>query len=337
MYPSVLKRFIRPAIALAAVLVIGTVGYYFITHQQYSFLDTFYMTLITITTVGFGEVLDFSSNPVGREFTIFIIIAGVGIMAYILTSATALIVEGQLTKSLRRTRMERKARNLKGHYIICGMGEVGYQIASELSSTRRPFAMIETDKEIIEHTLEKIDDAVFVEGDATDNDTLLKAGIREARGVFVALNDDNRGLVVSFTAKQLNPGIRVVSQVNEPKNSDKMKQAGADAVVSPSLIGGLRMASEMVRPTVVSFLDTMLRDREKNLRVEEVRLPESLTGKSISSLGLGRYPGILLLAVRTKKGWVYNPRHDSVIEPESTLVFIGCPEDRDNLQTELCK
>ncbi len=330
-----MKRFIRPAIVLAAILVIGTVGYYFIAHQQYSFLDTFYMTLITVTTIGFGEVIDLSANPVGREFTIFIIIAGVGVMAYLITSATALIVEGDLTQSLRRRRMERQASNFRGHYIICGMGEVGSHIASELSATKRPFTMIETNKEIIEQTLQKIKNGVFLEGDATDNDVLLKAGIKEARGIFVTLNDDNQSLVVSFTAKQLNPAIRVVSQANELKNCDKMKKAGADAVISPSLIGGLRMASEMVRPTAVSFLDIMLRDKEKNLRVEEVLVPESFIGKTVSSLGLGRHPGILLVAISTKEGWAYNPQADHVIKPGSTLVFIGGPEDREKLEAEL--
>jgi voltage-gated potassium channel len=324
-----------PLIAVIAILVIGTIGYRLIAGPQYSFLDTFYMTLITISTIGFGEVIDISANPVGRAFTIFIAIAGVGVMFYIITNATALIVEGELTKSLRRRRMEKKARSFKNHYIICGMGEVGSHIASELSATKRPYIMIETNKEIIEHTLERFKDGIFIEGDATDNDVLLKAGIKQAKGIFVTIRDDNQSLVVSFTAKQLNPDLRVVTQCNEIKNNEKLKKAGADAVISASLIGGLRMASEMLRPTVVSFLDTMLRDKEKNLRIEEVPVPKPLVGKTISSLELDRYPGILLLAIRAKEDWLYNPPASCVISPESALVFIGGPEDRRKLEKEL--
>jgi voltage-gated potassium channel len=334
MYTSILRRFRWPLIAVIAILVIGTIGYRLIAGPQYSFLDTFYMTLITISTIGFGEVIDISA-PVGRAFTIFIAIAGVGVMFYIITNATALIVEGELTKSLRRRRMEKKAKTFKNHYIICGMGEVGSHIANELSATKRPYVMIETNKDIIENTLERFKDGIFIEGDATDNDVLFKAGIKQAKGIFVTLHDDNHSLVVSFTAKQLNPSLRVVTQCNELKNSEKMKKAGADAVISTSLIGGLRMASEMVRPTVVSFLDTMLRDKEKNLRVEEVSVPESLAGRTISSLGFERYPGILLLAVRAKEGWIYNPPANCVISPDSALVFIGNPEERRKLEKEL--
>ncbi len=335
MNTQLLKRFIWPAAALIAVLVIGTVGYRFIAGPGYSFLDTFYMTVITISTIGFGEVVDVSAIPAGRVFTIFIAVAGVGVLFYIITHFTALIVEGELTKSFRRSKMEKKAKNYKNHYIICGIGELGLHIVNELAATRRPYVMVDVNGENIDKASEIFRDGVFIEGDATDNNTLLKAGITEASGIFATLGDDNQNLVVALTAKQLNPGIRVVARCNELKNSDKMQKAGADAVISPSLIGGLRMASEMIRPTVVSFLDTMLRDREKNLRVEEVPVPDSLIGKNLVSLRLDRFPGVLLLALKTREGWTYNPPDACVIKPESTLIFIGGPEDRRELERKL--
>jgi voltage-gated potassium channel len=159
----------------------------------------------------------------------------------------------------------------------------------------------------------------------------LKAGIEKARGLFAVTGDDNQNLVVSLTAKQLNPNLRVVARCNEIKNSQKMKKAGADAIVSPTSIGGLRMASEMVRPAVVSFLDTMLRDREKNLRIEELPVPRSFTGKSLSALNLKRHPHVMLLAVKTGEDWVYRPSENYVIAPESTLVFVTTPEEREEL------
>ena len=335
MNTQLLKRFIWPTAALIAVLVIGTVGYRFIAGPGYSFLDTFYMTVITISTIGFGEVVDVSAIPAGRIFTIFIAVAGVGVLFYMITHFTALIVEGELTKSFRRSKMEKKAKNFKNHYIICGIGELGLHIVNELAATKRPHVMVDMSRESIDRFSEIVKNGVFIEGDATDNNTLLKAGVTEAGGIFATLGDDNQNLVVALTAKQLSPGIRVVARCNELKNSGKMQKAGADAVISPSFIGGLRMASEMIRPTVVSFLDTMLRDREKNLRVEEVSVPDSLIGKNLASLRLDRFPGILLLALKTREGWTYHPPGDCVIRPESTLIFIGGPEDRVELERKL--
>jgi voltage-gated potassium channel len=331
MFLKIYRKFMWAGVILIAIILIGTVGYWFIGGGQYSFVDTLYMTVITITTIGFAEIIDLSNNVAGRIFTIFIAISGVGVMAYIVTNITALIVEGELTESFRRRKMEKMAGNFKDHYIVCGVGSVGFYIANELYATKRPYVIVDVNKENIEKSLESLPDEVFIEGDATDSNTLLKAGVERARGLFAVTRDDNQNLVVSLTAKQLNPKLKVVARCNDVRNSEKIKKAGADAVVSPTSIGGLRMASEMVRPTVVSFLDTMLRDREKNLRVEELPVPGSFTGKSLSALNLKRHTNALLLAVKTKEDWVYNPSENYVIAPESTLVFMTTPEGREEL------
>jgi voltage-gated potassium channel len=328
---GIYRRFVWGAVILLAIVLIGTVGYWFIGGRQYSFVDTLYMTVITITTIGFEEVIDLSGNVGGRIFTIFIAISGIGIMAYIVTNITALVVEGELTESFRRRRMEKIAGNYKGHYIVCGLGRVGCYIANELHATRRPHVVVDVNKKNIESSLESFHDEVFIEGDATDSNTLLRAGVEKAAGLFAVTGDDNQNLVVSLTAKQLNPKLRVVARCNDMRNSQKMKKAGADAVVSPCAIGGLRMASEMVRPTVVSFLDIMLRDKEKNLRVEEWPVPKSFVGRPISALNLKRCSHTLLLAVRTKEDWVYNPSENYVIDQNNTLVFMTTPEGRDEL------
>ena len=331
MFSGTYRKFIWAGAILLAIILIGTVGYWFIGGRQYSFVDTLYMTVITITTIGFAEVIDLSGNVGGRIFTIFIAIAGVGTMAYIVTNITALIVEGELTESFRRRKMEKIAGNYKDHYIVCGLGSVGFYIANELHDTKRPHVIVDANKEKIMKSLELLHDEVFIEGDATDSKTLLKAGIEKAAGLFAVTGDDNQNLVVSLTAKQLNPRLKVVARCSDMRNSVKMKKAGADAVVSPTAIGGLRMASEMLRPTVVSFLDTMLRDREKNLRVEELSVPGSFTGKSLSALNLKGRCNALLLAVKTGEDWVYNPSENYVIAPESTLVFMTTPEGREEL------
>jgi voltage-gated potassium channel len=331
MSSRVYRRFVWAAVILAGILLIGTVGYWFIGGRQHSFVDTLYMTVITITTIGFEEVIDLSGNVGGRIFTIFIAVSGVGVMAYIFTNITALVVEGQLTESFRRRRMEKIAGKYKDHYIVCGLGRVGCHIANELRATRRPHVVVDVNKDNLGASLESFGDEVFIEGDATDSDTLLKAGVEKAAGLFAVAGDDNQNLVVSLTAKQLNPKLRVVTRCNDTRNSQKMKKAGADAVVSPCAIGGLRMASEMIRPTVVSFLDTMLRDTGMNLRVEELPVPESLVGRPISGLNLKRFSHVLLLAVKTRDDWVYNPPESYVIDEKNTLVFMTTPEGRDQL------
>jgi voltage-gated potassium channel len=329
---GVRKKFILAGALIVTILVIGTFGYWLVGERQYSLLDALYMTVITIATIGYREVIDVANNPVGKVFTIFIALFGIGTLAYILTNFTALMVEGELTKSFRRRKMEKMIQNFQNHYIVCGIGEVGFHIVNELHATRRPHVMVDMDKCNIESTLETFKDGVFIEGDATDNSILLKAGIKKAKGIFAVTRDDNHNLVISLTAKQLKPDIRVVARCNEVKNSEKMKRAGADAVVSPTYIGGLRMASEMIRPTAVSFLDTMLRDKEVNLRVEEVSVPDPFIGKVISSLNLRRHPNLLLLAVKTQEGWIYNPADDCTIGQGSTLVFMATPEARYELE-----
>ncbi len=326
------KRLIWAGALIVAILVIGTFGYWLIGERQYSLLDALYMTVITVATIGYREVIDVANNPVGKVFTMVIALAGIGTLAYILTNFTALMVEGELTKSFRRRKMEKMIENFQNHYIVCGIGRVGLHIVNELHATRRPHVIIDTDKCNIESALETFKDGVFIEGDATDNSILLKAGIKKARGIFAVTGDDNHNLVISLTAKQLKPDIRVVARCSELKNSEKMQRAGADAVISPNYIGGLRMASEMIRPTTVSFLDTMLRDKKVNLRVEEVAVPDPFIGKTISSLNLRRYPDLLLLAIKTKEGWIYNPADDCALGQGSTLVFMATPEAKYELE-----
>ncbi|MBW1825003.1 MAG: TrkA family potassium uptake protein [Deltaproteobacteria bacterium] len=231
--------------------------------------------------------------------------------------------------------MEKVVSKYRNHFIVCGAGRVGFYIAQELFATQRRQVLIDTNKDKIEGVLEAFSDLPFFVGDATDNSTLLKAGIEEAQGVFAATGDDNQNLVISLTARQLNPQVRAVARCREVGNSDKMKRAGANAVVSTMFIGGLRMASEMVRPEVVSFLDVMLRDKENNLRIEEIPVSPSLTGKRVSDLDLKKFRQTLLLAIRTAKGWVYNPPDDYALLPNSTLIFLGSPEDKEKLEKML--
>lgn len=329
------KKLLLPGFVLLVVLIIGTIGYWIIGDKDYQFIDALYMTVITISTIGYGEVIDLTGNTGGKIFTIIIAISGIGALGYIVTNFTALLVDGQITKSFRRMRMEKKAINANEHYIVCGIGTFGYPIINELHTTLKSFVVVETNKSVVEKSMDIWPDGIFIEGDATDNDTLIKAGIKNAKGIFAITNDDNINLVISLTAKQLNPKIRVVTQCKEIKNTEKMKTAGADSVVSTSQISGMRMVSEMIRPTVVSFLDMMLRDTNKNLRVEEISVPPSLIGKNISDVDLSKYPNTLLLAIKVKDTWQYNPSRNYVLEPDSTFIMMTTPGEQSKLRKKL--
>ena len=333
---SRLRRSLTNAVAAALIIIlVSSWGYWILDGAKHPFLDCLYMSVITITTIGYGEIIGSQGQPGLRLFTIMVALAGVGTMTYVLSSITAFIVEGELRDSFRKRKMEKIARSLEDHYIVCGAGKVGFHVIRELHATRRPCVVLERDPSMLKDLAASIEGAVYLQDDPTDDDALISAGIKKARGLFAATRDDNTNLVIVLTARQLSSRIHIVARCNDLKRTDKMKAAGADSVISPALIGGLRMASEMVRPTVVSFLDLMLRDTDKNLRLEEVST--SMAGKRITDLDLQRFRDTLLLAVRTPSGWVYNPHPDHVLDQDSHLVVMTTPEERAKLQDHFGK
>lgn len=328
------KAFITGGL-LALVLSVGTAVYKYIGGEQATLLNCLYMVVITIATIGYGEIIDLSHSPGGRIFTMFLSFTGVGIMTYIMMSLTDFVVEGELNEAFRRRKMEKRIEKLRDHYIVCGADGVGTHVARELLATQRPYIVVDVHREKIEHHHGGEDGPPFFVGDATDNETLEKAGIGRAAGLFAVTGDDNLNLVISLSARQLNPRIRVVARCDDPRNSEKMQRAGADSAVSPTRIGGLRIASEMVRPAVVNFLDEMLRREDLALRIEDVAVPESMVGQQLGALGLHRFQTLLLLAVRTGDGWTYNPPRDYVMHAGETLVFMGSPGERKQLEQAL--
>jgi voltage-gated potassium channel len=329
------RRFIWTGLALVSVLFAGTAGYRIISNGNSSIIDCLYMTLTTITTIGFGEIVDLSSSPQGRVFTMLLALCGIGIITYTLSNLTAFIVEGSLNEAFLRRKMEKTIKRLTDHFIICGIEGVGHYVINELYETGHPHVIVDSSRQNIEKFLHDYHEDFFIVGDATDNDTLLEAGIMKASGLFAVTGDDNNNLVISITAKQINPAVRVIACCYDLKNMEKIKKAGADAVVSPTFIGGLRMASEMIRPAVVSFLDIMLRDKKKNLRIEEIPVPDSYAGQPLSVLNLHKYPDTLLLAVKIKNEWIFNPSRQYVFTPHTTLILMTTPHDRSVLENLL--
>lgn len=314
-----------------AVVSLGTVGYKIIGGPDYSLGDCFYMTIITLSTVGYGEVIDLVHHPGGRVFTVFLIITGMGALLYLVSTVTAFVVEGELLNIFWRRKMDKMISKMQGHYIVCGVGRVGYHIIQELNETKRDAVALDMEMNHIENIRQSFPDIPALLGDGLDDDLLREAGIERAAGMMVSTGHDKDNMVITMSARQLNPSLRIVARCNDMRNMEKLRKAGADSVVSSNFIGALRMASEMVRPTVVSFLDVMLRDKEKNLRVEEVPLKEGakVVGKTISGSGIKTSTNILLLAVKKENGdWEYNPKDDFLLQAGMELIIMGSPEDK---------
>ena len=325
--------FRMPLLAGLVIELIGTAGYRILSEGQASYLDCLYMTWITVVTVGYGEVIDLSHNPAGRIFTMVIGTAGIANIWYSMSKLTVFIVESRFDEVLRRRKMQDRIDHMNAHYILCGIGRVGGNVAHELTVTQRPMVAIDESAEAIGLFRERHPNVTVLHGDASDDDLLIKAGVERATGLFAITGDDGKNLLITLSAKQLNPKARVVARCHEVRNIDKLKRVGADAIVSPDFTGGMRIASSMVRPAVVSFLDQMLRTDEK-LRVEEIVLgPASAPRPLAEAMPASR--DYIVLAVRTAEGWQFNPSGDLTLRSGDTLVAMVTPEGRRQLEGAL--
>lgn len=332
--PSPVCRRIAGIAALSlAVLIVGTAGYRMFGGAEYSILDCLYMTVITVLTIGYGEVVDLANNPAGRVFTMFIAAGGIGIIGYALSSVTAFAVGGELRSEWRRWKMDRAIEQLSGHFILCGWSRVASQIASELVATGRGLVVV--DPKAAEASSAAGARFCCVDGELGDDEALKQAGVDRAAGLFASADDDPLNIVVCMTARQLNPKLRIVAAVADPRNGPKMRKAGADAVVNAFTIGGLRMASEMVRPAAVSFLDVMLRDREKGLRIEDIAVSAAMEGKKLSDLDFSAHRDSLLVAIRAGESWQFNPPPGRELAAGDRLIVMTTPDGRERLERAL--
>jgi voltage-gated potassium channel len=327
-WKEVWRQVVRIGAALGAFVVLGTLGYYMLGHSlglPASLVDCLYMTIITLSTVGYAEIIPVARTDAGRLFTILLILSGVGVLLYALTSFAILLMEGTMQGAWGRWRMEKQIGKMNNHYIVCGAGRVGEVIVRELVLTRRPVVVIDKDAEKVTALGRELN-VPFIVGDATEEPILRAAGIERAAGLLAALGNDHDNLFLVLTARSINPNLRIIARGNHPSVVDKMLKAGADEVVLPETTGGLRMVSLMVRPTAVSFLDQMLRQREVTLRVEEVIVAPSspFVGKKLSDLKLPQQWNILVLAYQQEDGTlVYNPPADLELREGMALVVMG--------------
>lgn len=315
------RRVVGILIALTVVILAGSIGYWSL--DEWTIVDALYMTIITIASVGYMEVRPLSDQA--RVFTIVLILAGSAVLIYGISVVTAFIVEGELTDVLRRKRMNSRISGLSGHYIVCGADRTGMSVIEELVKIRRDFVVIENSPDRIRDLMGR--GILCVEGRATRDAVLLQAGIERARGLISSLETDAENLFVVITAKRLAPSVRVISKAIEEESEEKIRMAGADSVVLPDFIGGMRMVSEMVRPSVVTFLDVMLRAKDRTIRVEDIDVPPGspLVDRSIAEAGIADIEGVTLVAMKNNRdgSYTFNPPKKTVLTEDATLVVMG--------------
>lgn len=324
------RRLVLGFVGLLVVVAGGAIGYYVLGEGRWTAFDCVYMTVITVTTVGYGETLvDMDTVHYARTFTVILLIFGTGTIVYFASTVTAFIVEGDLKNVLFESRMRKRMKRMKDHIVVCGAGSTGRNVVAELLRTGVPTVAVDVD----EHSLKELAEAhpkaqfAYLVGDATDDEMIDGVNLPEARGMVAALNSDKDNLYLVVSARQVNPNIRIIARCTEMSHVEKLRRAGADSVVSPNYIGGMRMVSEMVRPAVVKFLDDMLRNKNAAYRIEDIELGASSVelGRTLREARVRERFGMTVLAVRPggDDAWIYNPDSDARIGPGSTMVVLG--------------
>ncbi|RII29736.1 MAG: potassium channel protein [Geobacter sp.] len=307
---------------LLMLVTAGTTGYMAI--EKWPILDALYMTVITLGTVGFKEVHDLSDS--GKIFTMILIVVGVSVLGYIVGSLAQIMFEGQIQRVIGRKKVEKMIDALKDHYIICGFGRIGSLICKEFKANDLQFVVVEKDPE----TLERLTDEEYLhlKGDATLDETLLKAGIKQAKGLISVVTSDTENVYITLTARGLNPDLYILARSGEEGSDIKLKRAGANKVVSPYLIGGSRMAQSVLRPNVVDFIEIATGSEHMDLQMEEITIPphSAFAGETLISSGFRKEIGVIIVGIKKGHGkMVFNPHSHSRIEGGDTLIILGEP------------
>jgi voltage-gated potassium channel len=332
---SALKRNIAEAVlALGVIHLIGAFGYTLIGGGRVTLFDGFYMTFITVATIGYAEVVDMSGNVPGRLFTVAIAITGIGCLWVVFSNFTALLLARTMDPERNRAKMLKEVARMRDHFIVCGLGRIGANVARELLATRHPFVAVEPDEAAVEafrqHGGERAVDVRILTSDAGADDTLQAAGIAHARGVFAVTGEDSQNMLIALTAKQLNATARVVARVHDVRNIEKCRRAGADEIVSPDFTGGLRIATAMLQPLASSFMDEMIR-RSDALRLIDVPVPIEFRSRPLGDLEL-RAAEYLVIGVKSAGGWHFNPGPELELVPGATLIAMATPAGVGELQ-----
>jgi voltage-gated potassium channel len=322
---SATGRRITVLVVLSILLTaFGTAGYMLV--QNYSFIEALYMTIITLSTVGFTEVHPLDNN--GRIFTMILILMGVSFVAFSLAYFSQILLDGNLLETYRRRRLKKKLDQLENHYIVCGYGEMGEIIAGELRKHEIPVAIIESEEPVVARLREK--DLPHFAGDATDEDNLIAVGIRRARGLVSVVSKDSENVFIVLTARDLNKDLHILARASSPGTDKRLLKAGADRVVSPYAIGAVRIAHNILRPTVTDFIDLALSGEGMELSMEEVRIPEDskLAGMELMASGVRSNYDLIVMAIKRSNGeMIFNPAPQETLKAGDILVAIGAVEN----------
>jgi voltage-gated potassium channel len=322
--PVAPQKIIRGFLILIVVLLFGTMGYMAI--ERWNFLDALYMTVITITTVGFREVGNVSEA--GRVFTIFVIFSGMGIIAYILGVFAQAMVDFQVRALIGRRRLGLKIRSMKNHYIICGFGRIGKIICRELKANNIPMVVIDTNPE----NRQILDDEgiIYIADDATSEDVLIEAGIERAKGLISVVASDADNLFITMSARGLNPALFILARADGEQTEKKLLRGGANRVAMPYLIGGQKMAQTIVQPAVTDFLEFTVHNKDIGLEMGELVVSEKsrLNGKTLIESEIRQEMDVIIVAVRKKNGEMkFNPSSQTRIEAGDILISLGKSDD----------
>jgi len=331
-------RFIGTALFFSSIVLIGTFG--FVLIEGWSWGDAAYMTVITLTAVGYDEVHPLSTP--GRAFTSLILFGGITGLGLWFAFLTSFIVELDLADVFRRRRIQKQVKKMKNHVIVCGAGRTGSQVVEELLMAGETFVVIERDPEKNKQIQDLLPDIMVIEGDATVDHFLEEAGIDQARGLIACLSADTDNLFVCLSARDLRSDLEIVARAYEEETVPKLYRAGADHVVSPNASGAIRMASYMLRPVVVSFLDVATRSPDLTLRMEQEPVSESSPhlGKTLAEIKLPQYTGLIVIGLRKKNlpnaeekfTYVFNPQADTQVDEGDILIVLGKPDQIDKLR-----
>ena len=327
------RRLFYALLTIVIVVFAGGIGYYLIGGGKWHFGECLYMTVITITTVGYAEILEGMDKMAGaREFTVVLLIFGTGSIVFFASTITAFIVEGDLRNVLFASKLRKRIRRMKDHVIVCGAGTTGRNVIEELVATGVSVLAIDKNEAELKDIATKHPkaDYSYIVGDATDDEIIAQTNLGNARGLVAALSSDKDNLYLTVAARQASASARIVARCAELSHVEKIRRSGADAVVSPNYIGGMRLVSELLRPAVVRFLDDMLRDRRAAFRIEEIVLGERAEqlGETLRDARVRERFGMTVLAVRGKDAqvWTYNPDAGEKLGAGTTLVVLGSPE-----------
>jgi len=318
------SKIYKTLILVASIMAIGTIGYMWLSH--YTFIDALYMTVITVTTVGFGEITPFS--PEEKVFTIFLILTSITIFGYAISAFSEYLVSGKLFDHFKHRNVEKQINRLTGHTIVCGFGRNGKQAILKLTNYNKKIVVIENDKEIID--LLDAEEILNVQGDATTDEVLIKAGITNAANLITTLPSDADNLFVVLSARQLNKDFKIISRASNESSYSKLKIAGADNVIMPDKLGGNHMASLVTTPDVIEFVDRLTIEGETTANLEEISvndLPKKYLNKTILDLDLRRQTGCTVIGFRNEyKDYIINPEASIKMVENSQLIVLGRPE-----------